>query len=69
MEDDQDVQYHIPVRSANQMAAAGAALLARLDLPLSIATCMAEGRFGEAVGSLVLVSRAFYSDEQLWGAL
>jgi len=51
------------------MAAAGAALLARLDLPLSIATCMAEGRFGEAVGSLVLVSRAFYSDEQLWGAL
>ena len=55
-------------RSATLKAAAAAALLARLDIPLSIATCMAQSRFGEAVGCLVLVSRAFYSDAQLWGA-
>ena len=55
-------------RSATLKAAAAAALLARLDISLSIATCMAEGRFGEAVGCLVLMSRAFYSDAQLWGA-
>ena len=55
-------------RSATLKAAAAAALLARLDIPLSIATCMAQSRFGEAVGCLVLVSRAFYSDTQLWGA-
>ena len=56
------------IRSAALRAAAAAALLARLDIPLSIATCMAESRFGEAVGCLVLLSRAFYSDVQLWGA-
>ena len=55
-------------RSAKLKAAAAAAELARLDIPLSIATCMAESRFGEAVGCLVLLSRAFYSDTQLWGA-
>jgi hypothetical protein len=55
-------------RSAALKAAAAAALLARLDIPLSIATCMAESRFGEAVGCLVLLGRAFYSDVQLWGA-
>jgi hypothetical protein len=49
-------------------AAVAAAELARLDIPLFIATCMAESRFGEAVGFLVLMSRAFYSDTQLWGA-
>ena len=53
---------------ARLKAAAAAAELARLDIPLSIATCMAESRFGEAVGCLVLLSRAFYSDAQLWGA-
>ena len=53
---------------ARLKASAAAALLARLDIPLSIATCMAESRFGEAVGCLVLMSRAFYSDAQLWGA-
>ena len=49
-------------------AAAAAAELARLDILLSIAPCMAESRFGEEVGCLVLLSRAFYSDTQLWGA-
>ena len=53
---------------ARLKAAVAAAELARLDIPLSIATCMAESRFGEAVGCLVLMSRAFYSDTQLWGA-
>jgi len=53
---------------ARLKAAVAAAELARLDIPLSIATCMAESRFGEAVGCLVLLSRAFYSDTQLWGA-
>ena len=50
-------------------AAEVAAALARQDhTALSVATFMAAGKCGQAVGCLVGLSKAFYSDEQLWRA-
>ncbi len=50
-------------------AAEVATALARQEhTALSVATFMAAGKCGQAVGCLVGLSKAFYSDEQLWRA-